>query len=207
MTLKLHCHLAAATARASALLRRDVDAAVGGKRDGSLGLGLRVDKAGFNVPGVRMQRLVTHLARVKKASSTPSLALALVSKKRNPNSSASALPCSRVTARFSSQSHLFPMRILFTPGDACCSICACHVRTSTVSCNFQFFLTGKALLVGHVVHDKDTHGAAVVRGGNGAETLLACRISIDISHARGYSPAVSHCVLAGTWIRYPQFEA
>lgn len=82
-----------------------------------------------------MRRVLMSLANVKNASSTPSFALALVSRNRKPNSSASSLPCSSVTARFSSQSHLLPMRILLTPADACCSICACQVRTSGVSVN------------------------------------------------------------------------
>ena len=73
---------------------------------------------------------MTHLAKVKNASSTPSLDFALVSRNLRPNSSASCLPCSSETDRFSSQSHLFPMRILLTPAEACCSMFECHVRTS-----------------------------------------------------------------------------
>jgi hypothetical protein len=47
-----------------------------------------------------------------------------------PSSSASAWPCSVETARFSSQSHLLPMRILLTPSEACCSTLENHVRMS-----------------------------------------------------------------------------
>ena len=47
-----------------------------------------------------------------------------------PSSSASAWPCSVETARFSSQSHLFPIRILLTPSEACCSTFENHVRMS-----------------------------------------------------------------------------
>ena len=67
---------------------------------------------------------------MKKASSTPSLIFAEVSINLMPSSLASSRPCSSVTARFSVQSDLLPMRILFTPSDACCSIFACHVRMS-----------------------------------------------------------------------------
>ena len=45
-------------------------------------------------------------------------------------SSARAWPCSVETARFSSQSHLLPMRILFTPSVACCSTLENQVRMS-----------------------------------------------------------------------------
>ena len=73
---------------------------------------------------------LTYRAKVKKASSTPSLIFAEVSKNRSPNSSANCFPSSRLTTRFSSQSHLLPMRILLTPGEACCSMFECHVRIS-----------------------------------------------------------------------------
>lgn len=72
----------------------------------------------------------TNLASVKKASSTPSLIFAEVSMNLIPSSLASSRPCSSVTARFSDQSDLLPMRTLFTPSDACCSMFACHVRMS-----------------------------------------------------------------------------
>ena len=74
---------------------------------------------------------VAHRARVKKASSTPSLTFADVSMNLMPSSLASSRPCSSVTAFLSVQSDLLPMRILFTPSDACCSMFACHVRMST----------------------------------------------------------------------------
>ena len=76
------------------------------------------------------QQQETDRARVKNASSTPSLILADVSMNLIPSSLASSRPCSSVTARFSDQSDLLPMRILFTPSDACCSMFACHVRMS-----------------------------------------------------------------------------
>ena len=69
-------------------------------------------------------------ASVKNASSTPSLTLAEVSMNLMPSSLASSRPCSSVTARFSVQSDLLPMRILLTPSEACCSMFACHVRMS-----------------------------------------------------------------------------
>lgn len=79
---------------------------------------------------IRLKENRTDLARVKKASSTPSLIFADVSMNLMPSSLASSRPCSSVTARFSDQSDLLPMRILFTPSDACCSMFACHVRMS-----------------------------------------------------------------------------
>ena len=72
----------------------------------------------------------TYLASVKNASSTPSFRRADVSMNLIPSSLASSRPCSSVTARFSVQSDLFPMRILLTPSDACCSMLACQVRMS-----------------------------------------------------------------------------
>ena len=47
-----------------------------------------------------------------------------------PSSSASCWPRSVETARFSSQSHLLPIRILFTPSVACCSTLENQVRMS-----------------------------------------------------------------------------
>lgn len=78
----------------------------------------------------KLVALVTDLASVKNASSTPSFAFALVSKNLNPNSSARRRPSSSDTARCSSISHLFPIRILLTPSEACCSMFECHVRMS-----------------------------------------------------------------------------
>lgn len=47
-----------------------------------------------------------------------------------PSSSASCWPRSVETARFSSQSHLLPIRIFLTPSVACCSTFENHVRIS-----------------------------------------------------------------------------
>lgn len=74
---------------------------------------------------------LTHRARVKKASSTPSFIFAEVSMNLIPSSSASSRPSSSVTALLSVQSDLLPIRTLFTPSEACCSMLACHVRMST----------------------------------------------------------------------------
>ena len=74
-----------------------------------------------------------HLARVKKASSTPSLTLADVSMNWIPSSWANSLPCCSVMTRLSFQSDLFPIKILFTPSEACCSMLECHVRISVGS--------------------------------------------------------------------------
>ena len=73
---------------------------------------------------------MTHRASVKKASSTPSFSLADVSINLMPSSRARSRPSSSGTARLSVQSDLLPMRILFTPSEACCSMLACHVRMS-----------------------------------------------------------------------------
>ena len=62
-----------------------------------------------------------------------------------PSSSASACPCSVLTCLFSSQSHLLPMRILFTPSLACCSTLENHV------------LISEAVLVGFFVAVCQTH--------------------------------------------------
>src|SRR6185295_12108971 len=69
-------------------------------------------------------------ARLKKASSMFLLVFAETSRNGMPSSSARAWPCSVDTARFSSQSHLFPIRILLTPSVACCSTLANQVRIS-----------------------------------------------------------------------------
>ena len=71
-------------------------------------------------------------AREKNASSTLMLDFADVSMNGIPSSWARALPCSSETTRFSDQSHLFPMRILWTPSVACCSTFWNHVRISTL---------------------------------------------------------------------------
>jgi hypothetical protein len=62
------------------------------------------------------------------------LLFAETSRKGMPSSSARAWPCSVDTARFSSQSHLLPMRILLTPSVACCSTLENHVRMSVWKC-------------------------------------------------------------------------
>jgi hypothetical protein len=62
------------------------------------------------------------------------LLLAETSRKGMPSSSARAWPCSVEMARFSSQSHLLPMRILLTPSVACCSTLENHVRMSVIAC-------------------------------------------------------------------------
>jgi hypothetical protein len=60
------------------------------------------------------------------------LLFAETSRKGMPSSSARAWPRSVLTARFSSQSHLLPMRILLTPSVACCSTLENQVRMSIV---------------------------------------------------------------------------
>src|SRR3569833_121506 len=119
------------------------------------------------------------------------LLLAETSRKGMPSSSASAWPRSVDTARFSSQSHLLPIRILFTPSVACCSTLENQVRMSTsrVSCVINFagselgwasnqpeVRTVEGSLVRHIVYQQDAHGASVVGRCDGAEPLLARRI-------------------------------
>src|SRR5690349_14444688 len=58
------------------------------------------------------------------------LLLAETSRNGMPSSSARAWPCSVETTRFSSQSHLLPIRILLTPSVACCSTFWNQVRMS-----------------------------------------------------------------------------
>lgn len=72
---------------------------------------------------------------------------------------------------FSSQSLLLPTRILRTPSLACCSTSLCQLRMSIGQCDMRHTL--EALLVRHVKDKENTHRAAVVCRGNGAETLLA----------------------------------
>jgi hypothetical protein len=43
---------------------------------------------------------------------------------------ASSRPASSVTSLLSVQSDLFPIKILLTPSEACCSILECQVRMS-----------------------------------------------------------------------------
>lgn len=61
------------------------------------------------------------------------LDLAETSMKGMPSSSANCCPRSTETARFSSQSHLLPIRILLTPSVACCSTFENQVRMSGYS--------------------------------------------------------------------------
>ena len=104
-------------------------------------VGLGVDQTSLDIPVARAKTEVTlhhtdkfiicsHLASVKKASSTPSLIFAEVSINLMPSSFASSRPCSSVTAFLSVQSDLLPMRILLTPSEACCSMLACQTRIS-----------------------------------------------------------------------------
>jgi hypothetical protein len=81
------------------------------------------------------------------------LLLAETSRKGMPSSSARAWPCSVDTARFSSQSHLLPMRILLTPSVACCSTLENHVRMSSGLSVVYYFCCAHACVfhVGHVL--------------------------------------------------------
>jgi len=82
---------------------------------------------------VSTMRFLMSPARLKKAFSTLMFDLAETSMKGMPSSLARAWPCSVETARFSSQSHLLPIRILLTPSVACCSTLENHVRMSVAS--------------------------------------------------------------------------
>jgi len=81
-------------------------------------------------PCVSTSRFLISPARLKKAFSTLMFDFAETSMNGIPSSSASAWPCSVLTTRFSSQSHLLPMRILLTPSLACCSTLENQVRMS-----------------------------------------------------------------------------
>jgi len=75
-------------------------------------------------------RFLISEASEKKAFSTLMFDFADTSMKGMPSSSARAWPWAVETARFSSQSHLLPMRILLTPSEACCSTFENQVRMS-----------------------------------------------------------------------------
>jgi len=89
---------------------------------------------------------------------------------------------------FSSQSDLFPTRILDTPSLACCSMLECQVRmskkalVSTNEAHQQRRLSGKltaeTLLIGHIVDKQDTHGTSVVCSSNCSEPLLSSSIPL-----------------------------
>lgn len=75
-------------------------------------------------------RFLISEASEKKAFSTLMFDFADTSMKGMPSSSARAWPWAVETARFSSQSHLLPIRILLTPSLACCSTFENQVRMS-----------------------------------------------------------------------------
>ena len=154
-------------------------------------VGLRINKTSLDIPksvwigNWKEMSEMTHLASVKKASSTPSLIFADVSMKRMPSSSASSQPCSSVTARLSVQSDLLPIRILLTPSEACCSMFECQVRMS----NEPWVLTsgeikGNGLrtveraLIRDIVYQKNTHCSTVICCSNCSKSLLACSIPL-----------------------------
>ena len=106
-------------------------------------------------------------AREKNASSTLMFDFAEVSMNGMPSSWASALPCSSETTRFSVQSHLFPIRILWTPSVACCSTFWNHVRISAgkrVSNRFNIDggYTIEGPLITDVINQEDSHCTAIV---------------------------------------------
>lgn len=78
-----------------------------------------------------------------------------------PSSSARAWPWAVLTARFSSQSHLLPMRILFTPSLACCSTLENQVRMSVLGVSILMWwweeggvvLTVETLLICDIVDE------------------------------------------------------
>ena len=132
-------------------------------------------------------RFLISEAREKKAFSTLMFDFAETSMKGMPSSSARAWPWAVLTTRFSSQSHLFPIRILLTPSLACCSTFENQVGMSAKTRRLARGKRGRgkshgvkrtieALLVRHVVDKQNTHGSTVVGGGDGAEALLACGI-------------------------------
>lgn len=107
------------------------------------------------------------------------------------------------------QSHLFPIKILFTPSEACCSTFACHVRMSVdaeelvnrseVQKTYLRTSSGRRSvreeggksertvetpLVGNVVDKEDTHSATVVSSGDGTEALLAGGIPLRTRKSR-----------------------
>lgn len=95
------------------------------------------------------------------------LLLAETSRKGMPSSLARASPCSVETARFSSQSHLLPIRILLTPSVACCSTFANQVRMSVQKfCSLvRVFPKGNLSYVGIWYRGGKGGGGGVVRSG------------------------------------------
>jgi len=126
------------TARGGIIVLVNLDRTFCGSHNGADGVGLRIDQPRLDIPSDEMNGDVValeadtdkYLARVKKASSTPSLTFADVSMNWMPSSWANSLPCCSVMTLLSFQSDLFPIRILFTPSEACCSMLECHVRIS-----------------------------------------------------------------------------
>ena len=127
------------TARDGIIVLVNLDGTFCAPYNGAVGVGLRIDEPCLDIPGndrindgvmIWEADVDKYLARVKKASSTPSLTLADVSMNWIPSSWASSLPCCSVMTLLSFQSDLFPIRILFTPSEACCSMLECHVRMS-----------------------------------------------------------------------------
>src|SRR5690242_18649109 len=94
------------------------------------------------------------------------LLLAETSRKGMPSSSARAWPRSVETARFSSQSHLLPMRILLTPSVACCSTLENHVRMSGELASNMYIYVCVYVCAIHV------------RGEGGQDALLKLRSSV-----------------------------
>lgn len=128
-----------------------------------------------------------YLAKVKNASSTPSFTFALVSINRIPSSSANARPCSWDICRFSFQSDLLPIRILFTPSDACCSIFACQARISEHGIRSSVIysvtrremrLTIEGLLICDVVYQQDAHSTAVIGSCDSPEAFLSSSVPL-----------------------------
>ena len=86
-----------------------------------------------------------------------------------PSSSANCCPRSTDTARFSSQSHLLPIRILLTPSVACCSTFENQVRISSVcqlSAAPRIWCRGghtvKRALVSDIIYQQYTHSTSVI---------------------------------------------
>lgn len=114
------------------------------------------------------------------------LFLADTSRNGMPSSSASCWPCSVDTALFSSQSHLFPMSILWTPSLACCSTLLNQVRISVnslISKHFKWkrakdvrFLTVKWTLICDIINKEYAHCSPVISRRNRPKPFLPSRI-------------------------------
>lgn len=106
------------------------------------------------------------------------LLFAETSKNGIPSSSASCCPLSVETARFSSQSHLLPIKILLTPSVACCSTFENHVRMSrshqltSAGAKGTSSPTVERAFIGHVVHQQYPHSSSVVCRRDRPEPLL-----------------------------------